>query len=57
MKKYDRLVILILGNKKNYKTRFDTQGKFMFSKEKDIIDIESIIKEIQYKGSFGSKKY
>jgi hypothetical protein len=47
--KYDRLVILILGNKKDYTTSFDTQDKFIFSKKNDIIDIEDLIQVIQEK--------
>lgn len=33
---YDRLVVLILTQKKNYTTNFDTDGKFSFDKKKDI---------------------
>lgn len=45
-KKYDRLIILILTQKKNYTVDFDTEGKFLFDKKEDIWDIESIIKDI-----------
>jgi len=49
--KYDRLIILILGNKKNYTTAFDTQEKFIFSKVNDIIDIQTLIQSIQSKST------
>ncbi len=42
-KKYDELKILILTKKANYKTQFDTQGKFMFDKAKDIVDVNDLI--------------
>ena len=45
-KTYDKLIILILTQKKNYTVDFDTEGKFLFDKKKDIWDIESIIKYI-----------
>lgn len=44
---YDRLIILILTQKKKYTTDFDTEGKFTFDKEKDIWDVESLIKDIR----------
>lgn len=44
---YDRLVILILTQKKNYSTSFDTQGLFAFEKERDIWDVERLIKDIR----------
>lgn len=44
---YDRLIILILTQKKKYTTDFDTEGKFTFDKEKDIWDVESLIKDIK----------
>lgn len=46
-KKYDRLIILILTQKKNYTVDFDTEGKFLFDKKEDIWDVESIIKYIR----------
>ena len=46
-KVYDRLIILILTQKKNYSTEFDTAGKFVFDKKKDIWDVESLIKDIR----------
>jgi len=46
-KKYDRLVIFIIGQKQNsYTTTFDTQGKFSFNKDTDIWDDNFLIKEI-----------
>lgn len=42
--KYDRLIILILTNKKKYSTEFDTDGKFQFNIKSDIIDGEDLIK-------------
>ncbi len=44
---YDRLVILILINKKNYTTSFNTESKFIFDKKTDIWDTEDLIKEIR----------
>lgn len=44
---YNRLIILILTQKKNYTTDFDTEGKFSFDKKKDIWDVESIIKDVR----------
>lgn len=44
---YDRLIILILTKKKNYKTTFDTQNKFNFDEESDVYDIEDLIKYIR----------
>ena len=44
---YDRLVILILTQKKNYSSNFDTQGLFAFEKERDIWDVEKLIKDIR----------
>lgn len=45
-KTYDRLIIFIIGKKKTYKAKFDTQGKFTFDPGKDIWDSEHLIKEI-----------
>lgn len=44
---YDRLVVLILTQKKNYSTNFDTQGRFSFDKASDIWDVEKLIKDIR----------
>ena len=44
---YDRLVVLILTQKKNYSSNFDTQGLFSFEKERDIWDVEKLIKDIR----------
>lgn len=46
-KEYERLVVLILTQKKNYSVDFDTQGKFVFDKKKDIWDTKDLIKEIR----------
>jgi hypothetical protein len=45
-KVYDRLIILILGEKKDYRANFDTQGKFSFDKKDDIWDDAEIMKKI-----------
>ena len=46
--RFDRLVILILGNqrKKDYRTGFDTQGKFVFDKNTDIWDSSDLFQKI-----------
>lgn len=44
---YDKLIILILTQKKNYTTDFDTQGLFTFDKSQDIWDVEDLIKKIK----------
>lgn len=44
---YDRLIILILTQKKKYTTEFDTDGKFLFDKKKDIWDVKNIIKDVR----------
>ncbi|MCI9417324.1 MAG: SMEK domain-containing protein [Eubacterium sp.] len=46
-KKYDRLVILILTQKKKYTAEFYTDGKFIFDKTKDIWGVEDLIKDIR----------
>ena len=43
----DRLVVLILTQKKNYSSEFDTQGIFTFEKAKDIWDVEKLMKDIR----------
>lgn len=53
---YERLVILIIGKKKNYTTSFDTSGHFFFSKDSDILDIDDLIKEIKTKDTQELKK-
>lgn len=46
-KEYDRLVILIIGEKEAYpKTTFDTKGKFAFSKSNDIWDDKNLVQSI-----------
>lgn len=44
---YDRLVVLILTQKKNYSSEFDTQRMFTFEKAKDIWDVEKLMKDIR----------
>lgn len=44
---YDRLVVLILTQKKSYSSNFDTQGMFTFEKAKDIWDVEKLMKDIR----------
>lgn len=46
-KEYERLVVLILTHKKKYSVDFDTEGKFVFDKKKDIWDTEDLIKAIR----------
>lgn len=41
------MVVLILTQKKNYSTNFDTQGRFSFDKASDIWDVEKLIKDIR----------
>ena len=43
---FERLVIFIIGDKKNYTTTFPTNGKFEFLPERDIWDENFLIKEI-----------
>lgn len=42
----DRLIVLILTEKKKYSTNFDTQGMFTFEKTRDIWDVKKLIKDI-----------
>ena len=44
---YDRLIILILTQKKRYTKEFNTDGKFVFDKTKDIWDVEDLMKDIR----------
>ena len=44
---YDRLVILIITEKKNYSKNFNTQGKVSFSKQTDIWDMDDILEAIE----------
>ena len=44
---YDRLVVLILTQKKKYTTAFDTDGNFVFDKAKDIWDVEDLMKDVR----------
>ena len=45
--KYNRLIVLILTSKKKYSKAFDTDNKFIFDKESDIIDVKDIVKFIR----------
>ena len=45
-KKYDRLIVLILTEKRKYTTEFDTKGKFHFDAVKDIWDVKDLIAHI-----------
>lgn len=43
----DRLIVLILTQKKRYTSDFDTQGMFSFEKARDIWDVEKLMKDIR----------
>lgn len=45
--RYDRLVFLVLTQKKKYTAVFDTDGNFVFDKIKDIWDVEDLMKDIR----------
>ena len=46
-KKYDRLIVLVITTKLDFpKTKFKNVGNVLFSKENDIIDVASILKDI-----------
>lgn len=44
---YDRLIVLIITDKKNYSTEFTTSGKFEFDQDRDIKDIDDILADIE----------
>jgi hypothetical protein len=46
-KKYDRLIILILGDKKNYKSEFASTCYPNFDKKSDIWDIDDLLERIE----------
>lgn len=46
-KQYDRLIIFTLTDIKRYNANFDTQGKFSFDQNKDIIDTDKLLSEIE----------
>lgn len=46
-KEYKRLIVLIITNKRKYSADFDTDGKFVFDKKKDIWDKDDLIKKIR----------
>lgn len=52
-KEYDRLVILILVEKTKYTSSFNTDGKFVFEKDRDVWDRNDLITTIR---SFGIEK-
>lgn len=43
---YDRLIVFIIGKKRNYTTTFSTDSKFTFDPENDIWDDEIFVKHI-----------
>ena len=45
-KDYDKLIVLILGNKKNYRTKFPKKDGFHFNPTQDIWDIKRLLTEI-----------
>lgn len=47
--KYDRVIILIIGDKKNYTTTFVVPEGFNFSKDADIWDFAKLVKDISQK--------
>ncbi|MBM6645853.1 SMEK domain-containing protein [Bacillus sp. RIT 809] len=47
--KYDKLIFLMLVNKKKYTKTFDTKGLFVFDKSADVIDVSDVIKKIKEK--------
>ena len=46
-KDYERLIILILTQKKSYRNEFNTEGHFYFNKDKDILDYKNILVKIK----------
>ena len=46
---YDRLVVLIIGEKRNYRKGFDTKGRIEFSEKNDIWDIKFLTQAINGK--------
>ena len=45
--KYDRLIILVLGDRKKFQKEVDTGGVFTFSIKDDVIDIGRILRDIR----------
>lgn len=45
-KDYDRLIVLILGNKRNYRTKFPEKDGFHFDSTQDIWDITKLLTKI-----------
>lgn len=44
---YSRLIFVMIAGKKNYSTEFSTNGKFCFSPETDILDIDDLLEKIE----------
>lgn len=44
--KYKKLIFLIIGEKKDTKAGFDTEGKFEFNEREDIIDLNDLVMKI-----------
>ncbi len=47
---YDTLIVFIIGEKKDYTAKFETEGKFSFNRDKDIWDDNYLTKEIDKLG-------
>lgn len=43
---YSRLIIVVIGNKKNYRKGFDTNSLFVFDSNRDILDIKGLLQDI-----------
>jgi hypothetical protein len=46
-KDYTRLAFIMIAGKKNYSTDFPTDGKFTFSPDSDILDIDDLLEKIE----------
>jgi len=46
-KNYQRLIVFVLTEKSKLTASFDTQGKFNFSKETDIVDMDDLFSDIE----------
>lgn len=46
-KNYNRLILLVITDKKNYTAQFQTGGEFAFSKTDDIKDIDDLLTDIE----------
>lgn len=45
---YDRLVFVVITQDKDYRAKFDTKGKFVFDKNRDIISCNKLIETISH---------